>query len=137
MYPAAACRRPVLSSAVAKQIGAPIARRIAGQLVAKGHGAPTFDRARLIRPDGHLFLAQLRTIPFDAAADILLELIENDTKTPIIHSLVLTLKAGNETIRDYCAQALKQPERGLIMPTVRYLSFCPDQTLSDELLELV
>ena len=36
-----------------------------------------------------------------------------------------------------CAQALKQPERGLIMPIVRYLSFCPDPTLSDELLELV
>lgn len=121
----------------AVRIGAPLARVIAGRLVAKGHGSPTFDRACLVKQDGHLLLSQLRCINFSSATDILLELIEADVKSPMTRELALTLQSGGISIRQYNAMALKQPERGLILPAVRYLGLCPDPNLLDELLDLL
>ena len=121
----------------AVKIGAPLARVIAGRLVAKGHGSPTFDRSCLVKQDGHLLLSQLRSIPFSKATDILLELIEADVKNPMTRELAMTLQAGGEAVRLYTVMALKQPERGLILPAVRYLGLCPAPNLLDELLHLL
>lgn len=121
----------------AVRIGASLARIIAGRLVAKGHGSPTFDRTCLVKQDGHLLLSQLRSIPFSGATDILLELIEADVKNPMTRELAMTLQTGGEAVRQYNVIALKQPERGLILPAVRYLGLCPAPNLLDELLNLL
>jgi hypothetical protein len=120
----------------AVRIGAPLARMITSRLVAKGSGSPTLDRTCLINQNGHLLLSQLRCINFESATDIVLELIEADMKDPMTGDLALTLQSGGVPIRQYNATALKQPERGLILPAVRYLGLCPDLDLLDELLNL-
>ena len=85
---------------------------------------------------GRLLLSLLRCMPFHGASDILLELIEADGQNPIATLLALTLKSGGSTVRQEVAKALSQPERGLVLPAVRYLSICPDPLLVDELMNV-
>lgn len=110
---------------------------IASRFIAKGYSSPTLDRSYLFRQDGHLLLAQLRSTPFVDATDIFLELIESDDKTPLTQAIALTLRTGQSAVRSFCSLALRQSERGLILPTVRYLSMQPDPCQLSALIALL
>ena len=121
---------------VASGIGAPGARLLAKRLIGKGHRIPLTDPNFSYSNGGLLLLSLLRCMPCASASDILLELIEADGQNPMAPMLALTLKSGGRGVRQEVAQALSQPERGLVLPAVRYLSICPDPQLIDDLMSV-
>ena len=129
-------RYKYLLQMTASGIGAMGARPLAKRLIDRGHRITSTDPAMTYSNSGRLLLSLLRCMPFHGASDILLELIEADGQNPIATLLALTLKSGGSTVRQEVAKALSQPERGLVLPAVRYLSICPDPLLVDELMNV-
>ena len=121
---------------IASGIGAAGARIVAKRLYSKTHHLPTTDPTLNHANTGTLILSLLHCLPFASATDILLELIEADGQNPMTPRLALTLKSGGRCVRQEISKALGQPERGLVLPAVRYLSMCPDPLLIDDLLRV-
>ena len=109
---------------IVSRLGAP-ASSAAKRLLGKRYGQTMRNPELTYGNNGALLLALRRCVPFASTTETLLELMEADGQTPMAPIIGLTLKSGG-LVRHEIANALSKPERGLVLPAVRYLTMNPD-----------